>query len=416
MANDPEQRYRSARPCRGSCASGSTPTGRARCATRRAGAPARRAARARRVPRLRAAAGGVVAVIALAWPGCAVGRSSATRVVRGRAPRRGRPASAPARGARRPPRHRRRATHPPRPRPPPRKPPRRRRAAGGGRSARQPPPTRRRRGHRRRDGGSRAAPRRRRRSDGGAPPPTSAQAPCERQGRGRAPRARRGARPPSTEARRSPRVLAEGACRSRSALGPGRGRRQADGHGAADHRADACRPATTPSGPQQRLRALHGTVTVTARARHAAPQASAPDSGPLACRDDRRLAALVTPHPAFAALGRGRARCRLRSAAPPAPVGPARRHATPGRTRAAGRMRPTTTPIRTRRTPVQRGPGWACAAPRDRAEAHKRLAFIYCASGRLEECEAEFRAARPADTTFALDKPRPDIRSGARST
>ena len=43
-------------------------------------------------------------------------------------------------------------------------------------------------------------------------------------------------------------------------------------------------------------------------------------------------------------------------------------------------------------------------SPRDRAEAHKRLAFIDCASGRLDECEAEFKQARQADKTFALDK------------
>lgn len=44
------------------------------------------------------------------------------------------------------------------------------------------------------------------------------------------------------------------------------------------------------------------------------------------------------------------------------------------------------------------------ASPRDRAEAHKRLAFIGCAAGRLAECESEFRRAREADRTFALDK------------
>jgi hypothetical protein len=43
------------------------------------------------------------------------------------------------------------------------------------------------------------------------------------------------------------------------------------------------------------------------------------------------------------------------------------------------------------------------AAPRDRAEAHKRLAFIHCAAARLVECEAEFRHARAADPAFALD-------------
>ena len=44
------------------------------------------------------------------------------------------------------------------------------------------------------------------------------------------------------------------------------------------------------------------------------------------------------------------------------------------------------------------------ASPRDRAEAHKRLAFLQCAAGRLGDCEAEFRLARQADRTFALDK------------
>ena len=44
------------------------------------------------------------------------------------------------------------------------------------------------------------------------------------------------------------------------------------------------------------------------------------------------------------------------------------------------------------------------ASPRDRAEAHKRLAFIDCAGGRLAECEAEFKLARAADRLFALDK------------
>ncbi|MEO8835588.1 MAG: TssQ family T6SS-associated lipoprotein [Caldimonas sp.] len=44
------------------------------------------------------------------------------------------------------------------------------------------------------------------------------------------------------------------------------------------------------------------------------------------------------------------------------------------------------------------------ASPRDRAEAHKRLAFIDCAAGRLDGCEAEFRSARKADRSFALDK------------
>lgn len=44
------------------------------------------------------------------------------------------------------------------------------------------------------------------------------------------------------------------------------------------------------------------------------------------------------------------------------------------------------------------------AAARDRAAAHKHLAFIYCTSNRLVECEAEFRAARLADPAFTLSK------------
>jgi hypothetical protein len=48
--------------------------------------------------------------------------------------------------------------------------------------------------------------------------------------------------------------------------------------------------------------------------------------------------------------------------------------------------------------------GAGLASPRDRAEAHKRLAFLQCAAGRLADCEAEFRLARQADRTFALDK------------
>jgi len=44
------------------------------------------------------------------------------------------------------------------------------------------------------------------------------------------------------------------------------------------------------------------------------------------------------------------------------------------------------------------------ASAKDRAEAHKRMAFIHCAAGRLEPCEAEFRAARQVDPTFLLDR------------
>ena len=44
------------------------------------------------------------------------------------------------------------------------------------------------------------------------------------------------------------------------------------------------------------------------------------------------------------------------------------------------------------------------ASPRDRAVAHKHLAFIYCTSMRVSACEAEFRAARSAEPAFALSK------------
>jgi Tfp pilus assembly protein PilF len=41
---------------------------------------------------------------------------------------------------------------------------------------------------------------------------------------------------------------------------------------------------------------------------------------------------------------------------------------------------------------------------KDRATAHKHLAFIYCTSQRTPECEAEFREAHVADAQFALNK------------
>ena len=44
------------------------------------------------------------------------------------------------------------------------------------------------------------------------------------------------------------------------------------------------------------------------------------------------------------------------------------------------------------------------AAPRDRAAAHKTLAFIFCTSQRVKACEAAFRAARAADPGFALSR------------
>lgn len=44
------------------------------------------------------------------------------------------------------------------------------------------------------------------------------------------------------------------------------------------------------------------------------------------------------------------------------------------------------------------------ASPKDRAAAHKHLAFIYCTSARIASCEAAFRAAREADPSFALGR------------
>ncbi len=48
--------------------------------------------------------------------------------------------------------------------------------------------------------------------------------------------------------------------------------------------------------------------------------------------------------------------------------------------------------------------GLSLTSPKDRAAAHKHLAFIYCTSNRKSECEAQFRAARLADTSFTLSK------------
>ena len=44
------------------------------------------------------------------------------------------------------------------------------------------------------------------------------------------------------------------------------------------------------------------------------------------------------------------------------------------------------------------------ASGRDRAAAHKHLAFIYCTSDRGSDCEAEFRQARESDPGFALSR------------
>ena len=44
------------------------------------------------------------------------------------------------------------------------------------------------------------------------------------------------------------------------------------------------------------------------------------------------------------------------------------------------------------------------ASTKDRAAAHKHLAFIYCTSNRPAACEAAFRAAIQADPGFTLSK------------
>jgi Tfp pilus assembly protein PilF len=44
------------------------------------------------------------------------------------------------------------------------------------------------------------------------------------------------------------------------------------------------------------------------------------------------------------------------------------------------------------------------ASPKDRAAAHKHLAFVFCTSNRILDCESQFRAARRADPNFLLSK------------
>ena len=41
---------------------------------------------------------------------------------------------------------------------------------------------------------------------------------------------------------------------------------------------------------------------------------------------------------------------------------------------------------------------------KDKAAAHKHLAFIYCTSNRMRECESAFRSALQADPAFLLNK------------
>jgi Tfp pilus assembly protein PilF len=44
------------------------------------------------------------------------------------------------------------------------------------------------------------------------------------------------------------------------------------------------------------------------------------------------------------------------------------------------------------------------SSPKDRAVAHKHLAFIYCTTSRVSACEDAFRAARKADPEFVLTR------------
>ena len=53
---------------------------------------------------------------------------------------------------------------------------------------------------------------------------------------------------------------------------------------------------------------------------------------------------------------------------------------------------------------LQRSLADGLASGRDRATAHKLLAFIACTSERLELCETSFRAARTADPQFTLSR------------
>jgi len=53
---------------------------------------------------------------------------------------------------------------------------------------------------------------------------------------------------------------------------------------------------------------------------------------------------------------------------------------------------------------LQRALAAGLVSARDRASAHKLLAFIACTSEREAQCEAAFRAAREADPGFALSR------------
>lgn len=53
---------------------------------------------------------------------------------------------------------------------------------------------------------------------------------------------------------------------------------------------------------------------------------------------------------------------------------------------------------------LQRALALGLASPKDRALAHKHLAFVYCTSNRVPACDKAFRDAIAADPEFALGK------------
>ena len=53
---------------------------------------------------------------------------------------------------------------------------------------------------------------------------------------------------------------------------------------------------------------------------------------------------------------------------------------------------------------LQKALATGLVSAKDRATAHKHLAFVYCASQRVKPCEEAFRAARNADAEFALTR------------
>jgi Tfp pilus assembly protein PilF len=55
-------------------------------------------------------------------------------------------------------------------------------------------------------------------------------------------------------------------------------------------------------------------------------------------------------------------------------------------------------------TALRRALAEGLKSPRDRATAHKLLAFITCTSDRVDDCRSEFRSARAADASFALSR------------